>query len=181
MICFVTGVIVGVLAVLSRGEIEQASVAAELATHIAGLAGQHQSPGAQEILQGIVGSQLFVVVVWVLAFARVAGFLAFMVVMMQGVSYGFTTAALVAAFGVQDAAAASLVYLPQALVLTPVLLYVCTSSVSYVCSTLNGRGNAHGEAGFRRYCGVLVVAVVCAAVAGLMDVYLAPFVARQLL
>jgi len=179
VICFITGIIAGAVALISRGAIEQASIAAELASHITSLAGHYQAPDAQEILQNFVSNLIFVAVIWVLAFARTAGFLSFMVVMLQGASYGFTTAALVAAFGIVDGLAATLVYLPQALILAPTLLYVCTSSVKYVCLTRGGRPNSD-EASLRRYTKTLAIAAIFAAFATLLDVYLSTFVARQL-
>ena len=181
VICFVTGIIVGAVAAASRGEYERAVLSAELYAHIMGLAGLGQALEAQDVLQSVVNNLMFVVVVWVLAFARIAGFLSFMVVMLQGVSYGFTTAALVIAFGVRDGLAAAMIYLPQALIMTPALLFVCTSSVGYVCLTQQGRTSTYGEAGLRRYVKTLVMASFLAVLAAALDVYLAPAVARLVL
>jgi len=178
--CFVTGVIIGAAAILSRSEIEQASVGAELAAHISNLAAPIQHVGAQEVLQSIVGNMLFVVIIWVLAFARFAGFIALMVVVMQGASYGFTTAALVANFGVRNGLAAMLVYLPQMLILAPTLLYVCTSSLNYVSLTLNGRLQTYGEANFRQHIKVLAIAAILAVTAAMFDIFFSPLTARYL-
>ncbi|MCL2852045.1 MAG: hypothetical protein FWE20_03290 [Defluviitaleaceae bacterium] len=178
VICFVTGIIVGAVAAVSREETERAALSAELSAHIAGLAGLGQAPGVQEALQSVVSNLMFVAIVWVLAFARIAGFLSFMVVMLQGVSYGFTTAALITALGVWDGLIAALVYLPQALIMTPALLFVCTSSVSYVCVKQQGRPNTYGEASLRKYAHVLAVAALLAVLAAALDLYLAPVMAR---
>jgi len=178
--CFVTGVIIGAAAILSRGEIEQASVGAELAAHIMRLAALGQPISVQEVLQSIVGNMLFVVIIWVLAFARFAGFTALMVVVMQGASYGFTTAALVANFGVRSGLAATLVYLPQMLILAPTLLYVCTSSLNYVSLTLNGRLQTYGEAHFRQHIKVLAIAAILAVAAAMFDVLISPLTAQYL-
>ena len=177
-ICFMTGIIVGAVAAVSRGEYERAALSAELAAHVMGLAAHGQAAGAQEILQSVVNNFMFVFVIWVLAFARAAGFLSFMVVMLQGVSYGFTTAVLVLAFGVRDGLAAAMIYLPQALIMAPALLFVCTNSVSYVCLTQHGRPSTYGEASLRRYAKTLVMASLLAILAAMLDVYLAPAVAR---
>ena len=177
-ICFVTGLVVGAVAAVSRGEYERAALSAELAAHVMGLAGLGQAAAAQAIPQSVVNNLMFVFVIWVLAFARAAGFLSFMVVMLQGVSYGFTTAALVLAFGARDGMAAAMIYLPQALIMAPTLLFVCASSVNYVCLTQQGRPSTYGEASLRRYAKTLIIASFMAVLAAVLDVYLAPAVAR---
>ena len=174
------GIFIGVAAILSRSEIEQASVGAELAAHIARLIDPPQHVGAQEVLQSIVGNLLFVVIIWVLAFARFAGFIALMVVIMQGASYGFTTAAFLANFGLRSGLAAMLVYLPQMLIFTPTLLYVCTSTLNYVSLTLNGRLNTYGEPHFRQHIKVLAIASTFAVVISTLDIFFSPFIAQLL-
>ena len=177
-ICFITGIIVGSVAAVSRGEYEMAAISAELSAHILNLANSGQAVGTQAILQSIVNSLMFVVIIWVLAFARSAGFLSFIIIILQGFSYGFTTSALVVTFGLWSGLLSALVYLPQALIMIPSLLFVCTSSVSYVCLTFSGRQNTYGEAGFLRYVKVLVIASTLAIFAAILDVYLAPVMAR---
>jgi len=180
VICLVTGLVVGAIAAMSRGEAEQAALFADLAAHFLSLAHTEQAATVLSMLQHTVGNLLFALIIWLLAFARAAGFLSYPVVFLQGISYGFTTAILAVSLDLRDVLAALLVYLPQAVLTACALLYVCANSISYICLTHNGRRHNYGEAALRRYAKVLAVAVFVALAASAMDIYLAPIAARRL-
>jgi len=179
-ICLAAGITIGVFVALGRGEAERAALFTELAAHVTGLAAFSQTPNFMDVLQSFVGNLLFLAVVWVLAFARIAGFLSFIVIMLQGASYGFTTMVLIAALGARNGLLTAMVYIPQALIMAPALIYVCASSVGYICLTRSDRSSPYGYTGLRRYARVLAVSSLFALFAAILDVYLSPIMARFL-
>lgn len=78
-----------------------------------------------------------VIIIWLLAFVPAGGFFTLIIIMVRGVSYGFTTSFLIKMFGSEGVVCAALLYLPQTLILIPTYFYIAFLSINFILFNLN--------------------------------------------
>ncbi len=111
-----------------------------------------------------------VIMIWLLAFVPIGGFVIFMLIMIKGIGLGFTTAILYRMFKLNGLVCASLLYLPQCLILIPVYVFMSYSGINFILKHLNNK-TKDSLAG---YLPVLLPGIACTAAVGFLDAYAVP-------
>jgi len=173
--CLITGMVLGVLAAYSRGGDAQGYLTVQLQNYAIGLLYLGSQPTAQLFAESLLRSLGPVIIIWLLGFARLAGLLAFAVVTVQGLSYGFATTIVMITFGFDDGIFVAMLYTPQALLILPALAQVCANSAAHAL----GR-NYHAASTFSAYVRSLAIPVCASLASALLDVFLTPHIAMWL-
>ncbi len=111
-----------------------------------------------------------VIMIWLLAFVPIGGFVIFMLIMIKGIGLGFTTAILFRMFKLNGLVCAGLLYLPQCLILIPVYVMMSYSGINFILKHLNNKT----KESMTGYSVFLFIGIACTVVVGFLDAYAVP-------
>lgn len=117
-----------------------------------------------------------ILIIWIAGFFAPGLVIIVCAVLSKAFAYGFTTAALVKYFGVYGFIIGFSAYVPQNLIFMPAIFYVAYSALGFIRErrtdaprTAPRSGGAIGE-----YALVLLIGLLCCAIAALTETYLTP-------
>ncbi len=114
-----------------------------------------------------------VMIVWLLGFIPIGGIFSLFIMLMKGIAYGFTTAFLVRAYGIEGSFMAILLYFMQNIILITAYMFVIYSSIFY--SVQNNRQARRYGNHFMEYSIVLLIGFSSVILGSLIETYVIPF------
>lgn len=86
----------------------------------------------QEILrEGLFKYGISIIIIWLLGFASLGNFVTLFIITLKGTSLGFTTSFLMMEYGFKGIWYATIIYLPQNIILVPLYIFIAHTSIKF--------------------------------------------------
>ena len=183
-LCFAAGLVAGALSVHGMGEVRFAKAASDMATYLHTMGASPLSKA--ELFRASVFKHVkLVVIIWFLAFAPAGGFAVFVLLLLRGASYGFTTALLVDSYGATGLVTSAILYMPQCLVLVPAYFFMSYCTVNYILVNLKRKNDKRPQPktqnGLKSHAASLAVGCGAAVLAGAIDTFVVPMLVKTMM
>ncbi len=173
------GICAGATAALSMSGTSYTMVTQNLADYLRSFNTLGENSNKMDILrESTVKYFKIFAIIWLLAFLPtggklpIGGFIATLLVGFRGTAYGFATATLIRNYGTAGSICASILYLPQSLVLIPAYIFTAYSCVDFVLRE---------KTGVNKYVLVLIIGFAVSMLVGFIDAFIVPGLVRNLL
>lgn len=113
----------------------------------------------------------YLIIIWILGFAKLGVLFIFVLIVLKGISYGFTMAFFIIEFGILGIFYACLFYLLQNIILIPFHFYVSLKACTYSSRKFYKHKNSHT---LRKYLLILVFVLIVSIIISLFDVIVCP-------
>lgn len=175
-ICLAMGTILGSIGANTMNQDQLA----EINSYIGGIFTEFSGGNIEtSIMQGMIKYGKYVLLIWCCGFLSPGAIFILLILVFKGISYGFTTSLLVKQYGAKGILLAAESYLPQNLILIPVLLLVSYFSLSFILNRYRvlppkARLKREQDKSLIEYIIVLIVSTLLLLLSCAIEVYLVP-------
>ncbi len=172
-LCFVAGLAVGIISVKSLDGAYFNEISVSIKDYLHSFNNINNADKMDRLRESIFKHTKLVIIIWLLGFIPAGGFIVFILLLVKGAGYGFTTGLLIEQFGFYGAITAAIVYLPQSIIIIPTYFFTSYCSINYILFNINN--NKEKDSSFlKEYFCILLICCLFAILTSLLEVYVVP-------